>query len=545
MVIMFSSLVCRAAIHLLEYGDYKMPVRQHQWSAFLWAFIFVVLTSVSVAVSAQPASTATRVGKNNPFNRARAEIARVMKEEGLPSVAVAVAKDGKIIWEEGFGWADRERRIAATPHTPYALASISKPITATAIMKLAESGKIKLDAPIGDYIGRSRLTGLAGRPEEATVRRVLSHTAGLPLHYYFYVDGKPLPPIEETIARYGQIVYAPGKKYFYSNLGYRLLDQAIAVSSGQKYEDYLRSEIFVPLGMTRSGVGVEPGWASEAAARYTAKHQLMPNYRSDTPGGSDLWASAHDLARFGMFSIGSLFPGQQEIVSRAAREAMKTVVAPKDAVDPYGLGWFSDTERGFRRVSHTGAMPGVSTLLHLYPEQNLAIVVLTNQTHGPVNRIAEELAAAMLPAPYGKSLRAEQASSAAQANAASPAEGARPFANLRGKWTGTLTTYQSVQDFTLLFQPDGDVHVNIGTQYTGLLNDIRDFGGQLMARFAGTLPTEDARRHRHSLLLLLQPSDGELSGQLTAQTLGDPDIFALTGFVRLRPDPASQQGQVK
>lgn len=96
----------------------------------------------------------------------------------LASIAVAVAHGGKIIWEESFGWADREKMIAATPQTMYSLASISKPITATGLMTLVERGAIDLDKPANEYLGTGKLTGHAGEATGATVRRVLSHTAG-------------------------------------------------------------------------------------------------------------------------------------------------------------------------------------------------------------------------------------------------------------------------------------------------------------------------------------------------------------------------------
>src|ERR1043166_5143578 len=114
---------------------------------------------------------------------------RLMKEQGVAGLAVAVARDGKIIWEEGFGWANREKMIPATPNTLFSLASISKPLTATGLMILVERGQIRLDQPANDYLGIGKLTGLAGDASGATVRRVLGHMGGLPLHYqFFYAD---------------------------------------------------------------------------------------------------------------------------------------------------------------------------------------------------------------------------------------------------------------------------------------------------------------------------------------------------------------------
>ena len=119
----------------------------------------------------------------------RARIRFLVDSSKVPSISLAVARDGRIVWEESFGYADLERQIKATPATLYSMASISKPIAATGIMKLVEQGRIDLDRPANDYLGNGKITGLAGDAAGATVRRLLSHTAGLPLHYRFFYEG--------------------------------------------------------------------------------------------------------------------------------------------------------------------------------------------------------------------------------------------------------------------------------------------------------------------------------------------------------------------
>ncbi|MDQ2743513.1 MAG: beta-lactamase family protein, partial [Chloroflexota bacterium] len=150
----------------------------------------------------------------------------ILVQQSLPSLAIAVAQHGEILWEEGFGWADREAMIPATPHSMYSLASISKPITATALMVLKERGLVDLRRPINEYLGDVCIQGHAGDPADATVLRVASHTSGLPLHHHFFYKDEPYPrpPMGETIRRYGNLVSAPGERYQDSNLGYGILD---------------------------------------------------------------------------------------------------------------------------------------------------------------------------------------------------------------------------------------------------------------------------------------------------------------------------------
>src|SRR5690242_9314029 len=131
----------------------------------------------------------------------RPVIRAMMEKAHAPSIAVAVAQHGKILWEEGFGLADIGHRVPATPNTLYSMASISKPITATGLMTLVQRGTIVLDHPANDYLGRGKITGFAGDAREATVERVMSHTAGLPLHYRFFYEGgdEARPSMDDAI----------------------------------------------------------------------------------------------------------------------------------------------------------------------------------------------------------------------------------------------------------------------------------------------------------------------------------------------------------
>jgi hypothetical protein len=176
------------------------------------------------------------------FDDIRDHIRERLVADSIPSLSVAVVRDGRILWEEGFGWADRERRIAATEHTAYSLASVTKPITATGLMTLVESGAIDLDAPVNAYLGGAKLRARVGDANAATVRRVANHTSGLPVHYqFFYADEPYRPPSrDETILRYGNLVAAPGERHEYSNLGYGVLDYVIQRVSGESYAEFMR-----------------------------------------------------------------------------------------------------------------------------------------------------------------------------------------------------------------------------------------------------------------------------------------------------------------
>jgi len=170
----------------------------------------------------------------------------------------------------------------------YALASISKPLTATGLMILAERGLINLDSPINDYLGEVKLQPRVGDEAEATVRRVASHTAGLPLHSQHFYEGDLYQPplIEETIRRYGYLVTAPGERYQYSNLGYGLLGYVISSVSGQSYADFMSEKVFVPLGMNHTSVLLGPDLEESQAVKYTPGGLVVPPCDTDSPGAS-------------------------------------------------------------------------------------------------------------------------------------------------------------------------------------------------------------------------------------------------------------------
>lgn len=320
-------------------------------------------------------------------------IRQLIDERQLPSIVVAVAKDGRIVWEEGFGWADRDRRIAATPDTPYSLASISKPFTATAVMKLVEAKRVALDRQANDYLGDARIGG----PDvaAATVRRVLSHTAGLPAYFRAFF-GTDRPPIEDIIARYALLTSRPGRRHVYSNLGYGVLEHIIARVSGLSYEEFMRREIFVPLRLESASIPVTA--PPLGAVRYAAHDHPLPFYDVGHRGASAVYASARDLVRFGMFHLKERLDGGALILTRRSIEEMQRIQTPESATEGYGLGWrLQDTDAAFRHVGHTGGMPGVTTVLSLYPAERVVIVVLANKRSDEVMRLAQRIAATVMP----------------------------------------------------------------------------------------------------------------------------------------------------
>ena len=457
------------------------------------------------------------------FAGVRAHIRSELVAQSVPSIAVAVAENGRIVWEEGFGWADREKRIPATEHTVYSLASISKPITATGLMTLVQAGKIDLDHPVNDYLGAAKLRARVGDANDATVRRVANHTAGLPLHYQFFYADEPYrrPSMDETILRYGNLVTAPGEKFEYSNLGYGVLDYLIERVSGLRYAEFMRREVFLPLGLTHTSVDIGPGLEAYAATRYGVDGLPIPFYDFDHPGASAVFSSAHDLLRFGLFHLKAHLHDQRAILSDAALDEMHRPTAPRADGSGYGIGFGVRERAGYPFITHNGSMPGVATRMVLFPRQQIAIVVLSNAGTDLARDTAERITAVLLP----KWRIAANQDEPLLAPFSVPDE-------LRGTWQGTLSTYAKEVSVELRFLPGGDVHAKIGDQLTALVNQpqYRDgvFSGELIAH----IDTPDTARHAHAVSLSLRMRGDVLNGSATAIPVDDPrEHYALTQWV--------------
>jgi CubicO group peptidase (beta-lactamase class C family) len=493
------------------------------------AFLTLVLFTTSYSQTLD--KTTHKLNKVDPQSRfagARAVIERMLEEKKVPSVAVAVIKDGKIVWEEGFGWANVERKIVATAHTPYSLASVTKPITATAIMTLNQAGKLDLDAPIEQYLGNLRLKGYAGPTEGVTARRIMAHSAGLPLYGGFYLNGDKPAGTEQTISRHGMVVFPPNTRFEYSNIGMKILDAAIEHVSGQSYGDYLRQHVFLPLGMMRSSLGHDKSWAAKAAVRYE-KGKPMSYYLTDHPGSGDVWSSAHDMALFLAFHMATLMPNQRQILSREAVIDMQRPVSARSAT--IGANWFVTKGGGITRIWHGGGQPGVSASVDFFPDHKLGLVLLTNGRNANlydikkaiVDEIAPELTAGL-----------QQTKPDFLPTIPTPT----------GKWTGTVSNYEGSEPFMMEFQPDGDIHVYIGNGPPSLLNRKSFDNGALSGTFAGSIKLGQLGDYRYDMLLKLVPVGDEFVGELVASAVNEQTAMMLPSFVRIRRDaPAPKDGK--
>ena len=448
---------------------------------------------------------------------------------GIPSAAVAIAKNGVIVHEAAFGFADANRR--ATVNTPYPLASVTKPFVATGIKLLAERGKIDLDQPASRYAG-----GWVPATDKYTVRQLLNHTSGLPTYATIRWSGEQSPAgdLAEMFRRYGFAAHPPGTVSEYSNIGYGLLGHIIAEQSGQPLATFLEREVFRPLGL-RSTVMIESGAAPPGGARkYDETGKPLPDTFNDTPGAGNLYASVHDLVRFGMFHLDDR---SSRVLTPAAKERMRSYVEP-GALYPYydssryGLGWyFRTTANGTHVVWHEGGMPGASSILVLLPEQRLAaaVVINANDRNDVAQSIANRLIAAVEPGIQPLTFVPTDGFAAYEAQPA-----------YLGKWEGMLTVDGQPLRCEMTFAP-GKITVTFPDRGADdLLPRESTFkalanGDLLLGTFAATLPGRDIAQKPGGYVLLRLARRGEqLSGTMIAYAAPD-------GLRHLYPFPVRLQ----
>ena len=316
---------------------------------------------------------------DDPFAQARRRIERLMDQRNVRSFQVAVAKDGKIIYEEAFGWAQVQERIRTTRETMHLVASIAKPFTSTALMILAERGRIDLHGPINDYLGDAQLIAYQGNASEATVARMLLHTTGLPYGYYLCGEERlreERRTNKDILALAGVLVCAPGTRYQYTNLGYGLLDDVVREVSGVHVKEFIQKEIVAPLGLQHTGFFRSQPPLDKVATQNFEGGVLPVAF--DAEGYTSLYSTAGDLVRFGMFHMKAHLPEQQPILSDAGIDRLWQDQDPGVESTTRRLAWDVQHDYGFETVQHGGGGPGIHNWLYMIPSEKVVIALMSN-----------------------------------------------------------------------------------------------------------------------------------------------------------------------
>jgi serine beta-lactamase-like protein LACTB, mitochondrial len=346
------------------------------WTMQLFAVVLLAFSLESASLHAQ--TKGLSADKRAQIEKAASSF---MAANSVPGISVAVVQDGELVWSAGFGMADLENFVPATPSTLFRLGSISKPITATAILQLSERGKLDLDAEVQKYC-----PAFPKKEWPITTRELLGHLGGI-RHYNPDAKGdiaddsaKHFASMEESLQIFASdpLVAKPGTKFHYSTYGYTVLGCVLEGAASEKYVDYVKEKVFEPAGMAETQadnffavVQHRTRWYHKDKSGVVQNAGVLDSSYK-IPGGG-LISSADDMARFEIAIM------TNKLLKPTTRDLMWT---PQKAADGsqngYALGWGTQKKYGLALVEHTGGQQGTSTSIILVPERRAGIVVLAN-----------------------------------------------------------------------------------------------------------------------------------------------------------------------
>lgn len=424
----------------------------------------------------------------------------------VPSLSVAVLRHGKPVWIEAFGLANRELQVEANPHTRYAIASATKPFTATALVNLVTQQRLSLADPVVAHFPETGANSeaLAG----VTVADILQHRSGIPRHWrnFFKGQGAP-PPFLDVVRTHAFATSAHGHRYLYSNLNYGLAAYIIEQKTGTEYHRYLAENVLRPLGLTSATSLGELTGSWSAAIPYEDDRTPIPPYLVDEKGARDLVMTATDLARFGEAHLSRLRHNagvsQMMLAERAAM--------PEEGIARryYGLGWMieEDTPAALFNFGHTGEGPGASSSLTIVPSESLVVATLANAQGAPAYQINEAIVDALCPefAVRRKVYPFEDAVSDLQS-----------FSNFAGEWIGEIETADGPVRVKLALRDASSSQVFLSGGPAVPVTQVTIKSGLLNARIAAQIPCREATSFPHSLRMQLERAGERLTGSIAA-----------------------------
>lgn len=318
-------------------------------------------------------------------------VQEMVTQHKLPALSLAVMEDGQLVYAKAYGYANLESAVPAKPEDRFEIGSISKSFVALGVMMLVEEGKVDLEARAETYLGP-----LPAALAPITVRQLLSHTSGLQENLdaagsKVVSERTSLITEAETLAliKPMPLLFAPGSRWSYSNIGYDMLGFVISNVSGKFYGDFLQERVFGPLKMTEtrlikpyaSMAGMVNGYQRDGTGvRRYVRSEVWRSWSSQ--GAGSIESTALDMVKYNAeLRERTLLSPQsyaQMWTANALVQARKDPNNPLDSDIHYGLGWMLSNVDGHFKVYHSGGMPAFTTDFIRYPDDGISVLVLTN-----------------------------------------------------------------------------------------------------------------------------------------------------------------------
>lgn len=331
-----------------------------------------------------------------------------MAKHHIPGAVFVLVKDGEIVVSKGYGYADLERKIPVNPETTgFRVGSVSKLVTATAVMQLVERGKVELDAPVNRYLQRLKIDNPYAKP--VTLSHLLTHTSGMDESFIgIAAKGRSQRSSLEAYLRHHlpPIAFEPGTILRYSNHGFALAGYTVESASKMSFSEYADRHIFAPLQMHHSSFQVSPQIAKHLATGYRYRdgnyRPVPPIYTNDVPSGA-LSTTATDMAHFAIAHLQQGRYGNAQILQPdTARQMHRQQFTHHPRLPGQAYGFYERFENGLRAIEHDGHLTGFRSRLFLLPEQNLGFFLSYNKDDSRIHdRFIREFLDRYYPAPAG------------------------------------------------------------------------------------------------------------------------------------------------
>ncbi|UCD99619.1 MAG: beta-lactamase family protein, partial [Chloroflexota bacterium] len=361
-------------------------------------------------VSTEPGSTESIV--DNPEVKAAIEVFDAwceftVQSREQPGVSIGIVYDQDLIWAKGYGYADLEKKIPATPSTAYRIASITKLFTATAILHLRDAGKLQLDDPVAKHLNWFHLDDPFDDSPVITIRHLLTHTSGLPRELdALYWDDRDFPELEEfkEMLQEASTILPRETELKYSNVAFNVLGQVIATVSGKPYPDYVKEHILKPLGMIGTEVMPKenmPALAKGYGFRRPAKPRRVEFFfdKKSMASSGNMASTVEDLVKFISLQFREGPAGGAQILKGSTLKEMHRVHWLRPSwKSGWGLGWSVVNVDGQVRITHGGSVPGYKTFVSAAPGDKIGVIVLTNADDGKPGSYAKNAWSIIAPA---------------------------------------------------------------------------------------------------------------------------------------------------
>ncbi|SJZ40806.1 CubicO group peptidase, beta-lactamase class C family [Trichlorobacter thiogenes] len=369
-----------------------------------YALVIIISVILAGCATAPPVRPTTLVPGEYGYLKEHVAwlIRKEMAKNNVQGLSIALVDDQRVVWAEGFGFADTAAKVPATADTVYRIGSVSKLFTTISALQLVEQGGLALDSPLQQYLPDFSMRSRSGTTAPITLRSIMTHHSGIPSDYLkgmWTTDPQPISTLPTSI-RDEYLAFPPNTVLSYSNLGMTLLGLAVQNSSGQEFCRHLQHQLLQPLGMQQTSCSNALPRTAQAARAYSNDIEKQEPPLRDVPAGG-LNSSVSDMSRFiRMILAEGALDGRRIIKPETVRE-MLTPQNSGVALDRgfrIGLGWMLGGLGGINiQQAGTVAHHGGATLYHraqlvVLPEVKLGVVVLSNTdaAQQSVNTIATE-----------------------------------------------------------------------------------------------------------------------------------------------------------